>query len=129
MQTQQQQQEQQQQGKNTDSPKKDNRERENIVTLIKAKISNLLMSTTERQQQKQIAEQKKQALQQEKECVLAELRAGFYCSKCYRSATELNRTYEGFEGHLERVIGVPLPAPDSVIAIRGNEFDKEIKKW
>lgn len=62
----------------------------------------------------------------EKQEVLSELRQGYYCSKCNRSKSELDRTSEGFEHHLERVKGQPVPAPQSVINQREAEFDREI---
>jgi hypothetical protein len=66
-------------------------------------------------------------LTSEKVRVLAELKAGYYCSKCRRSKTEIERAgREGFHEHLARVDGQIIPATQDEIDQRAREFEEKI---
>lgn len=72
------------------------------------------------------AEAQVRALMADKSRVLAELRAGYYCSQCHRSKTEIERGGESFMEHLVRVNGHIVPAPPSEIDAKAAEYDSRI---
>ena len=72
------------------------------------------------------AEAQVRALVADKLRVLAELRAGYYCSQCHRSKTEIERGGENFMEHLVRVNGHIVPAPQSEIDAKASEYDSRI---
>lgn len=65
-------------------------------------------------------------LRREREQVLAELRSGFYCSKCMKSKTEIEQGGENFEAHLQRVAGTLVSASPEQIAAKAQEYDSKI---
>ena len=66
-------------------------------------------------------------LKREKELALKELREGYFCSKCKRSKSEIERgSSETFEEHLGRVSGDRIPASPEQIAAKEKEYDDKI---
>ncbi|MGC4043573.1 MAG: hypothetical protein QM758_07180 [Armatimonas sp.] len=59
---------------------------------------------------------------------LEELRQGYYCSKCNRPASEIEKTGESFSQHLGRVKGTPVPAPPDVIRKKAEEYNAKIEQ-
>ncbi len=76
----------------------------------------------------QLADLERQLAQIEKdfENALADLRKGDFCSKCTNSASEIEKRGESFAHHLGRVQGVRIPAPQSVIEQKCNEYAGKI---
>lgn len=67
-----------------------------------------------------LIEQKKQAIR--------ELSQGFYCSKCYRTKSEIERQeHMSFYQHLQNVQGHPVPAPAEVVRQKAQQFDQQIR--
>jgi len=67
------------------------------------------------------------ALQAEKERVLLELLSGSFCSKCERSATEIERVEEKpFAQHLQDVSGERRSASPELIERKVNEYDTRL---
>ena len=67
------------------------------------------------------------ALVNERDQILVELRGGFYCSQCNRSKTEIEReTGMSFYSHLTQVNGHPVPAPESLIQQKTEEYAQKI---
>lgn len=63
----------------------------------------------------------------EKRESLKELRGGFYCDQCWRTATQIRvELKEEFQTHLKRVNGHPKPAPASKIREKTIEYDNKI---
>lgn len=65
-------------------------------------------------------------LEDEKEKALAELRQGYFCSKCNRSKTEIERAGEDFYEHLKRVGGHIVPASQEQIYAKEKEYNDKI---
>lgn len=62
-----------------------------------------------------------------KERALLELRRGYYCSKCGRTASEIERQERtSFASHLQNVQGRPIPAPADRIEAKAAEYDRKI---
>src|SRR5258706_10372442 len=74
----------------------------------------------------QRAQKRKSELEAEKARVLAELRSGRFCNKCWRSATEIEKGGQSFAQHLTDVKGEPKPAPADKIARREADFNQRI---
>lgn len=67
-------------------------------------------------------------LQIEKKKALKEFQAGFFCSKCKRSKSEIERAEKKtFAEHLNNVKGVPVPATSEQIKEKAEEYDQKIK--
>jgi hypothetical protein len=63
----------------------------------------------------------------ERNRVLDELRRGVYCSKCHRTASEIEaQDHVSFQQHLGDVKGDAVPAPDWVIAEKAKEYDDKL---
>lgn len=70
-----------------------------------------------------------EALAQEKVKVMQELAAGQYCSRCRRTASEIERSERvSFAQHLDQVRGVAIPAPAELVNQRAADFDREIEQ-
>ncbi len=68
------------------------------------------------------------ALNGEKEKALDELRSGYYCDKCNKSASEIERGGNTtFEAHLSDVNGKPIPASETIIKNKAAEYDRKIE--
>jgi hypothetical protein len=68
------------------------------------------------------------ALIREKRKALQELAAGYYCSQCGRTASEIERQErKSFSSHLNDVKGRPIPAPANRIQAKAREYDQRIK--
>lgn len=65
------------------------------------------------------------ALRAEKQTALEELRQGYFCSKCKKSKSSIEKT-ENFETHLGRVKGERVAATPSEIAENQNGFQAKI---
>lgn len=67
------------------------------------------------------------ALMAEKERALDEMRKGYYCSRCNKSATRIvAETGDSFEAHLQKVQGERVPAAPEVIKQEAQHFDRKI---
>lgn len=64
---------------------------------------------------------------EEKKVALEEFREGWFCSKCKRSKSEIEKA-EGisFEDHLKKVNGEPVPATEEQINEKSAEFNQKI---
>ena len=73
------------------------------------------------------------SIEEEESRVLAELAGGYFCSRCKRSKSEIEKGGETFEQHLQNVNGDPVPAPPELIAERKTEFVNKLdgikRKW
>ena len=69
-----------------------------------------------------------QVLMAEKKKALEELRQGLYCSKCMRTASEIEKQEKvSFQQHLQDKKGVSVPAPASVVRDKAADFDRKIQ--
>ncbi len=66
-------------------------------------------------------------LYKEKERALSELHKGAYCSKCNRTASEIEQQEKtSFADHIQRVKGRVIPAPPDVCEKKAQEYDSKI---
>ena len=68
-------------------------------------------------------------LAHDRDQALLEMRLGFFCSKCKRSASQIEKGgYETFDGHLGTVKGVREAADPATIAEKEQEFEQQIQQ-
>lgn len=66
-------------------------------------------------------------LEDEMQIVLEEMRLGKYCSKCHRSARQIEKEEKKpFAEHLTEVTGTPVPASDEMIEQKTQEYQAKI---
>ncbi|MCA1612572.1 MAG: DUF4189 domain-containing protein [Acidobacteria bacterium] len=68
-------------------------------------------------------------LYEEKKKSIEDMRNGRYCSKCTRTATEIEKVEStSFAAHLKKVSGREVPAPANKIREKAKEYDQKIKE-
>ena len=68
-------------------------------------------------------------LYEEKKKSIEDMRNGRYCSKCTRTATEIEKVERtSFGAHLKKVSGREVPAPANKIREKAKEYDQKIKE-
>lgn len=66
------------------------------------------------------------ALIKERDDLLRDFKAGFFCSKCGKAKSEFEKEGKSFEQHLDDVTGVPIPAPTTKIEQIREEYKIKI---